>query len=125
MRRDSFERFYCEKVALEGCGCAEYVITRLRDLDGLAVKAECEWHRLVGTGASACLAPAGGQDKEGRREGKLALGEVAAAARSVLYCMAHIASFRFGRKWCTIKCRDFSIRRVEVNRFQASSPMGI
>ncbi len=40
MRRDSFERFYYEKVALEGCGCAEYVSTRLRDLDGLAVKAE-------------------------------------------------------------------------------------
>ena len=40
MRRDSFERFYYEKVALEGCGCAEYVSTRLRDLDGFAVKAE-------------------------------------------------------------------------------------
>ena len=40
MRRDSFERFYYEKVSLEGCGCAEYVSTRLRDLDGLAVKAE-------------------------------------------------------------------------------------
>src|SRR3954469_2996693 len=40
MRRDSFERFYYEKVALEGCGCAEYVSSRLRDLDGLAVKAE-------------------------------------------------------------------------------------
>ena len=40
MRRDSFERFYYEKVSLEGCGCAEYVSTRLRDLDGLAVKTE-------------------------------------------------------------------------------------
>ena len=40
MRRDSFERFYYEKVSLEGCGCAEYVSTRLRDLDGLAVKAK-------------------------------------------------------------------------------------
>ena len=40
MRRDSFERFYYEKVALEGCGCAEYVTTRMRDLDGLAVKAK-------------------------------------------------------------------------------------
>ncbi len=40
MRRDSFERFYYEKVSLEGCGCAEYVSTRLRDLDGLAVNAE-------------------------------------------------------------------------------------
>jgi hypothetical protein len=40
MRRDSFERFYYERVSLEGCGCAEYVSTRLRDLDGLAVKAE-------------------------------------------------------------------------------------
>ena len=30
MRRDSFERFYYEKVSLEGCGCAEYVTTRLR-----------------------------------------------------------------------------------------------
>ena len=40
MRRDSFERFYYEKVSLEGCGCAEYVSTRLRDLDRLAVKAE-------------------------------------------------------------------------------------
>ena len=40
MRQDSFERFYYEKVSLEGCGCAEYVSTRLRDLDGLAVNAE-------------------------------------------------------------------------------------
>ena len=33
MRRDSFERFYLEKVALgEGCGCAEHV-TRLREID--------------------------------------------------------------------------------------------
>jgi hypothetical protein len=40
MRRDSFERFYYEKVALEGCGCAEYVTTRMRDLDALAVKAK-------------------------------------------------------------------------------------
>ena len=40
MHRDGFERFYYEKVSLEGCGCAEYVSTRLRDLDGLAVKAE-------------------------------------------------------------------------------------
>jgi hypothetical protein len=40
MRRDSFERFYYEKVALEGCGCAEYVATRIRDLDALTVKAE-------------------------------------------------------------------------------------
>jgi hypothetical protein len=40
MRRDGFERFYYEKVSLEGCGCAEYVSTRLRDLDRLAVKAE-------------------------------------------------------------------------------------
>ncbi len=40
MRRDSFERFYYEKVALgEGCGCAEYV-TRMRDLEAFAVKAE-------------------------------------------------------------------------------------
>lgn len=38
MRRDSFERFYYEKVGLgEGCGCAEYV-TRLRDLDVLAAR---------------------------------------------------------------------------------------
>ena len=28
MRRDSFERFYYEKVSLEGCGCSEYVSTR-------------------------------------------------------------------------------------------------
>ena len=28
------------KVALEGCGCAEDVTTRMRDLDALAVKAE-------------------------------------------------------------------------------------
>jgi hypothetical protein len=40
MCRDSFERFYYEKVSLEGCGCAVYVSTRLRDLDGLAVKDE-------------------------------------------------------------------------------------
>jgi hypothetical protein len=40
MPRDSFERFYYEKVSFEGCGCAEYVTTRMRDLDGLAVKAE-------------------------------------------------------------------------------------
>lgn len=38
MRRDSFERFYYEKVGLgEGCGCAEYV-TRLRDLDAHAAR---------------------------------------------------------------------------------------
>ena len=36
MRRDSFERFYYEKIGLgEGCGCAEHV-TRIRDLDALA-----------------------------------------------------------------------------------------
>jgi hypothetical protein len=36
MRRDSFERFYYEKIALaEGCGCAEHV-TRMRDIDALA-----------------------------------------------------------------------------------------
>ena len=40
MRCDSFDRFYYEKVSLEGCGCAEYVSTRLRDLDGLVVNAE-------------------------------------------------------------------------------------
>jgi hypothetical protein len=40
MRRGSIERFYYEKVALEGCGCAEYVTTRIRDLDTLAVRAE-------------------------------------------------------------------------------------
>lgn len=35
MRKDSFERFYYEKVGLgEGCGCAEHV-TRIRDLDDL------------------------------------------------------------------------------------------
>ncbi len=35
MRRDSFERFYYEKIGLgEGCGCAEHV-TRMRDLDAL------------------------------------------------------------------------------------------
>lgn len=35
MRRNSFERFYYEKVGLgEGCGCAEHV-TRIRDLDAL------------------------------------------------------------------------------------------
>ena len=36
MQKDSFERFYYEKVGLgEGCGCAEHV-TRIRDLDALA-----------------------------------------------------------------------------------------
>lgn len=36
MRKDSFERFYYEKVGLgEGCGCAEHV-TRIRDLDALS-----------------------------------------------------------------------------------------
>lgn len=36
MHRDSFERFYLEKIALgEGCGCAEHV-ARLRELDRLA-----------------------------------------------------------------------------------------
>jgi hypothetical protein len=36
MARDSFEKFYFEKVALgEGCGCAEHV-TRTRDLDALS-----------------------------------------------------------------------------------------
>lgn len=35
MHKQSFERFYYEKVGLgEGCGCAEHV-TRLRDLDAL------------------------------------------------------------------------------------------
>jgi hypothetical protein len=35
MRRESFERFYYEKIALaEGCGCAEHV-TRMRDIDAL------------------------------------------------------------------------------------------
>ena len=35
MRKDSFERFYYEKIGLgEGCGCAEHV-TRIRDLDAL------------------------------------------------------------------------------------------
>jgi hypothetical protein len=35
VRRDSFERFYYEKIALaEGCGCAEHV-TRMRDIDDL------------------------------------------------------------------------------------------
>jgi len=35
MRKQSFERFYYEKVGLgEGCGCAEHV-TRVRDLDAL------------------------------------------------------------------------------------------
>lgn len=38
MRRDSFERFYYEKIALaEGCGCAEHV-TRMRDIDALAAR---------------------------------------------------------------------------------------
>ncbi|MET0574937.1 MAG: hypothetical protein ABWZ83_03650 [Mesorhizobium sp.] len=38
MRRDSFERFYYEKIGLgEGCGCAEHV-TRIRDLDALAAQ---------------------------------------------------------------------------------------
>ena len=73
MRRDSFERFYYEKVALEGCGCAEYVSTRLRDLDGLAVKAEARGIAWTATGASARLGTAGGSDKEGSREGKLAV----------------------------------------------------
>lgn len=36
MRRDSFERFYLQNVALgEGCGCAEHV-TRLWEIDRLA-----------------------------------------------------------------------------------------
>lgn len=36
MRKDSFERFYFEKIALaEGCGCAEHV-TRMRDIDAAA-----------------------------------------------------------------------------------------
>ncbi|MVA97617.1 hypothetical protein GN330_10210 [Nitratireductor sp. CAU 1489] len=35
MKRQSFERFYLEKIALgEGCGCAEHV-TRIRELDAL------------------------------------------------------------------------------------------
>ncbi|BCH24664.1 hypothetical protein MesoLjLc_43300 [Mesorhizobium sp. L-8-10] len=39
MRQDGFDRFYYEKVGLgEGCGCAEHV-TRIRDLDALAAKA--------------------------------------------------------------------------------------
>lgn len=39
MRRNSFERFYYEKVALgECCGCAEQVI-RTRDLDALSQQA--------------------------------------------------------------------------------------
>lgn len=36
MRRQSYERFYYEKIALgEGCGCAEHV-TRMRELDAYA-----------------------------------------------------------------------------------------
>lgn len=35
MRKDSFERFYYDKIGLgEGCGCAEHV-TRIRELDAL------------------------------------------------------------------------------------------
>ena len=73
MRRDSFERFYYEKVALEGCGCAEYVSTRLRDLDGLAVKAEARgitWSAPVRPPVWLRLA----DRKRKAREGKLALG---------------------------------------------------
>ena len=36
MRRQSYERFYYEKIALgEGCGCAEHV-TRMREMDAYA-----------------------------------------------------------------------------------------
>jgi hypothetical protein len=52
MRPDSFERFYYEKVTLEGCGCAEYVTTRIRDLDALAVRTQARGisgrHRSIG-----------------------------------------------------------------------------
>jgi hypothetical protein len=38
VQRDSFEKFYFEKVALgEGCGCAEHV-TRTRELDALSAR---------------------------------------------------------------------------------------
>lgn len=50
MRRDSFERFYYEKIALaEGCGCAEHV-TRMRDIDDLAARQLAADHRPISFG---------------------------------------------------------------------------
>jgi hypothetical protein len=51
MRRDSFERFYYEKIALaEGCGCAEHV-TRMRDIDALATMQRATALRFASIGA--------------------------------------------------------------------------
>lgn len=55
MRRDSFERFYYEKIALaEGCGCAEHV-TRMRDIDELAARGLMSARSPISPG---CMAPA-------------------------------------------------------------------
>ena len=68
-RRESFERFYYEKVALgEGCGCAEHV-TRTRELDALSerlksggeqlgiIAAAAMWLRSTVRGRSPTLDP--------------------------------------------------------------------
>ena len=70
MRRDSFERFYYEKVSLEGCGCAEYVSTRLRDLDGLAVKAEVRGTAWTALPERQSVWIGLAQHKVSRRDGK-------------------------------------------------------
>lgn len=55
MSRDSFERFYLERVALsEACGCAEAVI-RVRDIDASAT-----------AGSRRRRAPVRGKRKPGR-----------------------------------------------------------
>jgi hypothetical protein len=58
MRRDSFERFYYEKIALaEGCGCAEHV-TRMRDIDALATMQRATAPRFASIGAIRKVATA-------------------------------------------------------------------
>ncbi len=64
MRKDSFERFYYEKVGLgEGCGCAEHV-TRIRDLDALGnrlASGRCAaGHTVGGRGLVSKRGPANG-----------------------------------------------------------------
>ncbi|HTV71839.1 MAG TPA: hypothetical protein VMF90_25180 [Rhizobiaceae bacterium] len=53
MRRESFERFYYEKIALaEGCGCAEHV-TRMRDIEEFAAARSAPARRQMAFGWTA------------------------------------------------------------------------
>jgi len=58
MRRESFERFYYEKIALaEGCGCAEHV-TRMRDIDAVAAGQAVSTPRFASIAAARAKAAA-------------------------------------------------------------------